>query len=138
MVQQVGLFCILAVLLLSFALSFMTVVMMCITKEKKAQVKMKLKIQFRKVMIRVMMEFYAPIFISLFLNIKFVTVSSVIAICSFSLACVVTTFFCSIPLYYTCLLYKNINRLDEDEFKAKYGTFYEDLKLGRPSTILFY
>ena len=84
------------------------------------------------------MEFYVPLFISLFLNINYVTINSIFGLCSFSLACFLTLALCVLPIYYSRVLIKNRHRLEEEEFKAQYGAFYEGLKPGKLSTLLFY
>jgi len=81
------------------------------------------------VFIRFFMESYLEVAVSVFLNFRMISegspgeiFSSVINVClAIALVCV--------PLLHFGFMYRNIEHLEHKDFKAEYGTIYEDLDL---------
>ena len=88
--------------------------------------------------LRIALTFDTPVFISVFLNIREVSFSTALGFISFISAILVLMLFLFLPIYFAVKLVRNKHKLEDQEFKGKFGGLYEGFKLDSNWTILFY
>ena len=82
---------------------------------------------------RITLEFYVPVFVSLFFNVKHMSFTEGFDYFSLLVALTFAILMLIIPINYARILYKNRKRLDDPLMISCYGVLYRGLK--RTSTI---
>ena len=100
----------------------------CIRVEQRVDFIKRTNMHSNGIILRILMEFYIPVFISLFLNLIYLTLNnpfdyiSLVAASTFSLLLIL------IPFFYAVIVYKNRDRLEDNEHMTSYAKLYEGLK----------
>ena len=69
--QEVLFYSIAFLILLAFSILIFLASITCVRADKRENFKRRIKMKFKGTMLRFIMEFYVPVFISVFLNIRF-------------------------------------------------------------------
>ena len=110
----------------------------CIEELKKIKFRKMVKRKFRDSLIRIALTFDTPVSLSFFLNIRDRTFAHALDIVSFISAVLVMLLFIIVPIYFGRKIIKNKHRLEDEEFKEKYGGLYRVLKTESNWSILYY
>ena len=87
-------------------------------------------------MMRFIMEFYVPVFISVSLNAKKLSLEGPLDYVSIVLAALFSLLLVLIPVYYAIIIYRNRNRLADPDTIDRYSVLYDGLKKNSIAALL--
>ena len=82
------------------------------------------------------MEFYVPVFISVILNMKNLSLEGTLDYVFIVLAAAISLLKISIPVYYAIVIYRNRNRLEDPDTIDHYSVLYDGLKKNSMAALL--
>ena len=136
LVQEVLFYTLVACMAIAFAFVLLVVLKRCVPEERREDFSLRTKLKFKGMMMRLILEFYVPVFISVFFNYKHLSFEDTFDYISFIASIVVMLFMLTIPIHYSRILYKNRSNLEEQLFLQRYGVLYENLKTTSLAAIL--
>ena len=92
--------------------------------------------KFKGSMLRFIIEYFVPVFISVFLNIRFLSFEEAFDYLSLIASLAFSILMIGIPSYFGFKLYKNRAHLEDPEVIERYDVLYDGLKTTSPLALL--
>ena len=124
--------------LLAFGIVVLGAVAACVRTERRKEFRRRMKLKLKGGLLRGLMVFYVPVFISIFLNVKHISFEEVFDYVSFATCILFAALMVVIPAYYGYVLCRHRNHLDDLDTVNRYGALYEDLKRTSMTALLTY
>ena len=97
-----------------------------------------MRMKFKGIMLRFIIEFFVPVLISVALNIRFLSLKEAFDYISLIASLLFSILMIAIPSYFGIILYKYRAHLDDPEVTEHYGALYDSLKTSSAMAILTY
>ena len=111
------------------------VVANCVHPDKREAFRKKMKMKFKGYMLRFIMEFYVPVFISVFLNIRYLKLTEIFDYISLLASVVFCILMIAVPVYFAFVIHKHRADLEDPDIKELHGAIYAGLKTSSTSTV---
>ena len=125
-------------MLVTFCFIIWVVVEKCLLKHKQEDFRTRTKLKFKGAMMRVILEFYVPVFISVFFNVQHMDLTEAFDYLSLIFAAAFSLNMLVIPVYYAIILHKYRKHLEDPDTIRSYGVLYQRLKTTSMTTLLTY